>query len=322
MNLQQFRFVRETIRRNFNLTEAARTLFTSQPGVSKSIIELEDELGIKIFERHGKRIRGLTKPGAAVAQVVERIMREVDNLKKVSDEFAQRDEGGLVIGCTHAQARYLLPQVIPGFRAQFPKVRVSLAEGNPTTLARMVLHEQADLAIATESLAHTPGLAALPVYEWEHVLVVKPDHPLTGLTSSQARSLSLEQLAQYPIVTYDRQFSGRRTIDEVFAQKDIQPDIVLEAIDADVIKTYVDVGLGVGIIAGMAFDPRRDKDLVGIPVGHLFGRHVTRVAVKSGVFLRDYVYVFLQMMAADLTRDVVQQAIDSAIPEEPSLLTQ
>lgn len=322
MNLQQFRFVRETIRRNFNLTEAARTLFTSQPGVSKSIIELEDELGIKIFERHGKRIRGLTKPGAAVAQVVERIMREVDNLKKVSDEFAQRDEGGLVIGCTHAQARYLLPQVIPGFRAQFPKVRVSLAEGNPTTLARMVLHEQADLAIATESLAHTPGLAALPVYEWEHVLVVKPDHPLTGLTSSQARSLSLEQLAQYPIVTYDRQFSGRRTIDEVFAQKGIQPDIVLEAIDADVIKTYVDVGLGVGIIAGMAFDPRRDKDLVGIPVGHLFGRHVTRVAVKSGVFLRDYVYVFLQMMAADLTRDVVQQAIDSAIPEEPSLLTQ
>ncbi|MGE4125319.1 MAG: CysB family HTH-type transcriptional regulator [Pusillimonas sp.] len=322
MNLQQFRFVRETIRRNFNLTEAARTLFTSQPGVSKSIIELEDELGIKIFERHGKRIRGLTKPGVAVAQVVERIMREVDNLKKVSDEFAQRDEGGLVIGCTHAQARYLLPQVIPGFRAQFPKVRVSLAEGNPPTLARMVLHEQADLAIATESLAHTPGLAALPVYEWEHVLVVKPDHPLTGLTSSQARSLSLEQLAQYPIVTYDRQFSGRRTIDEVFAQKGIQPDIVLEAIDADVIKTYVDVGLGVGIIAGMAFDPRRDKDLVGIPVGHLFGRHVTRVAVKSGVFLRDYVYVFLQMMAADLTRDVVQQAIDSAIPEEPSLLTQ
>ncbi|NLZ11855.1 MAG: CysB family HTH-type transcriptional regulator [Alcaligenaceae bacterium] len=322
MNLQQFRFVRETIRRNFNLTEAARTLFTSQPGVSKSIIELEDELGIKIFERHGKRIRGLTKPGAAVAQVVERIMREVDNLKKVSDEFAQRDEGGLVIGCTHAQARYLLPQVIPGFRAQFPKGRVSLAEGNPTTLARMVLHEQADLAIATESLAHTPGLAALPVYEWEHVLVVKPDHPLTSLTSSQARSLSLEQLAQYPIVTYDRQFSGRRTIDEVFAQKDIQPDIVLEAIDADVIKTYVDVGLGVGIIAGMAFDPRRDKDLVGIPVGHLFGRHVTRVAVKSGVFLRDYVYVFLQMMAADLTRDVVQQAIDSAIPEEPNLLTQ
>ena len=321
MNLQQFRFVRETIRRNFNLTEAARTLFTSQPGVSKSIIELEDELGIKIFERHGKRIRGLTKPGAAVAQVVERIMREVDNLKKVSDEFAQRDEGGLVIGCTHAQARYLLPQVIPGFRAQFPKVRVSLAEGNPTTLARMVLHEQADLAIATESLAHTPGLAALPVYEWEHVLVVKPDHPLTGLTSSQARSLSLEQLAQYPIVTYDRQFSGRRTIDEVFAQKGIQPDIVLEAIDADVIKTYVDVGLGVGIIAGMAFDPRRDKDLVGIPVGHLFGRHVTRVAVKSGVFLRDYVYMFLQMMAADLTRDVVQQAIDSAVPEEPNLLT-
>ncbi len=316
MNLQQFRFVRETIRRNFNLTEAARTLFTSQPGVSKSIIELEDELGVKIFERHGKRIRGLTKPGAAVAQVIERIMREVDNLKKVSDEFAQLDEGGLVIGCTHAQARYLLPQVIPAFRARFPKVRVSLAEGNPPTLAKMVLHEQADIAIATESLAHTPGLATLPVYEWEHVLVVKPDHPLTALTSREARELSIEQLAQYPIVTYDRQFSGRRAIDEAFARQSILPDIVLEAIDADVIKTYVDVGLGVGIIAGMAFDPRRDKDLVGIPVGHLFGRHVTRVAVKSGIFLRDYVYVLLEMLSDKLTRDVVQEAIDFGQPDE------
>ena len=163
MNLQQFRFVRETIRRNYNLTEAARSLYTSQPGVSKSIIEFEEELGVKIFERHGKRIKGLTKPGAVVAQVIERIMREVDNLKKVSDEFAQKDEGGLVIGCTHAQARYLLPKVIPAFRARFPKVRMSLAEGNPPTLAQMVLHEQADLAIATESLAHTPGLVALPV---------------------------------------------------------------------------------------------------------------------------------------------------------------
>lgn len=310
MNLQQFRFVRETIRRNFNLTEAARALFTSQPGVSKSIIEFEDELGIKIFERHGKRIKGLTKPGTAVAQVIERIMREVDNLKKVSDEFAQRDEGGLVIGCTHAQARYLLPKVIPGFRERFPKVRVSLAEGNPPTLARMVLHEQADLAIATESLAHTPGLAALPVYAWEHVLVLKPEHPLAELTSSQARELSLAHLAQYPLVTYDRQFSGRRAIDEAFAKAGITPDIVLEAIDADVIKTYVDVGLGVGIIAGMAFDPRRDKGLVGIPVGHLFGEHVTRVAIKSGIFLRDYVYVFLQMLSENLTRDVVQEAID------------
>ncbi|RTZ42513.1 CysB family HTH-type transcriptional regulator [Candidimonas sp. SYP-B2681] len=312
MNLQQFRFVRETIRRNFNLTEAARTLYTSQPGVSKAIIEFEDELGLKIFERHGKRIKGLTKPGHVVAQVIDRIMREVDNLKKVSDEFARRDEGGLVIACTHAQARYILPKVIPAFRERFPKVRVSLAEGSPPHLAQMVLHEQADVAIATETLAYTPGLAALPVYSWEHIIVVRPDHPLAELTSSAAKVISLEQLAEYPIVTYDHAFSGRSTIDDVFAKNNIRPDIVLEAIDADVIKTYVDVGLGIGIIAGMAFDPRRDKGLVGLPAGHLFGTHVTRVAVKSGVFLRDYVFVLLEMLSAALTRDVVLAAIEKS----------
>lgn len=312
MNLQQFRFVRETIRRNFNLTEAARTLYTSQPGVSKAIIEFEDELGVKIFERHGKRIKGLTKPGQLVAQVIDRIMREVDNLKKVSDEFARRDEGGLTIACTHAQARYILPRVIPAFRERFPKVRLSLAEGNPPHLARMLLHEQADVAIATETLVHTPGLAAMPVYSWEHTIVVRPDHPLAQLRSSAARAISLEQLAQYPIVTYDHAFSGRGTIDEVFAAANIAPDIVLEAIDADVIKTYVDVGLGIGIIAGMAFDPRRDKGLVGLPAGHLFGTHTTRVAVKSGIFLRDYVYVLLEMLAPELTRDVVQEAIEKS----------
>jgi LysR family cys regulon transcriptional activator len=315
MNLQQFRFVRETIRRNFNLTEAARMLFTSQPGVSKAIIEFEDELGIKIFERHGKRIRGLTKPGLAVSQVIDRIMREVDNLKKVSEEFARRDEGGLVIACTHTQARYLLPRVIPAFRQQFPKVRLSLAEGSPAQLAEMVLHEQADLAIATESLALTPGLTTLPVYSWQHVVVVKPDHPLAELTSSAAKKLTLRQLAEYPIVTYERAFTGRTTIDEMFAGQSIHPDIVLEAIDADVIKTYVDVGLGIGIIAGVAFDPRRDTGLVGLPVGHLFGTHTTRVGLKSGVFLRDYVYTFIEMLAPSLKRATVEDALAGKIED-------
>lgn len=310
MNLQQFRFVRETIRRNFNLTDAARSLYTSQPGVSKAIIEFEDELGIKIFERHGKRLKGLTKPGQAVSGVIDRIMREIENLKKVSDEFAQRDEGALVIACTHTQARYLLPRVIPNFRKSFPKVHVSLAEGNPEHLARLVLHEQADLAIATETLAQTSGLVALPVYSWHHTLVVPPDHPLTSLTSSAARSLSLEQIAQYPIVTYDRAFSGRSNIDAAFEKAGITPDIVLEAIDADVIKTYADIGLGVGIIAGVAFDPRRDKGLVGIPVGHLFGKHTTSVAIKKGVFFRDFVYTFLEMLSPELKRDAVNKVID------------
>ncbi|HLS43034.1 MAG TPA: CysB family HTH-type transcriptional regulator [Paenalcaligenes sp.] len=309
MNLQQFRFVRETIRRNFNLTEAARALYTSQPGVSKAIIELEDELGIKIFERHGKRIKGLTRPGVAVAEVINRIMREVDNLKRVSDDFAKQDEGALVIACTHAQARYLLPKVIPEFRKRFPKVHMSLAEGNPPHLAQMVLHEQADVAIATETLAETPGLLALPVVEWQHTIVVRPDHPLTELQTQAARNLSLQQLAEYPIVTYDKAFSGRKAIDEAFEKAGVVPDIVLEAIDADVIKTYVDVGLGIGIIAGVAFDPRRDKGLVGLNAGHLFGSHMTRVAIKQGTFLRDYVYVLLEMLAPELTRDAVDKAL-------------
>jgi LysR family cys regulon transcriptional activator len=309
MNLQQFKFVRETVRRDFNLTEAARMLFTSQPGVSKAIIELEDELGVKIFERHGKRIKGLTKPGVAVSQIVDRIMREIDNLRKVSDEFARRDEGGLVVACTHTQARYALPRVIPAFREQFPKVHLSLMQGTPAQLAEMVLTEQADVAIATESLALTPGLATLPCYSWEHILVVAQGHPLSQLTTEQANALTLEQLAEYPLVTYDRAFTGRTAIDQAFAARNLHPDVVLEAIDADVIKTYVELNMGVGIIAGMAFDPVRDTRLVGIPVGRLFGLHTTRIGVKSGVFLRDYVYTFLELLAPSLTRDVIQSAI-------------
>lgn len=309
MNLQQFRFVRETIRCDFNLTRAARSLYTSQPGVSKAIIELEAELGVQIFERHGKRIRGLTMPGKQVAHVIDRIMLEVDNLKRVSDDFAHHDEGNLVIACTHAQARYLLPSVIPEFRRQFPKVRVSLAEGSPPTLADMVLRDEADLAIATETLNTTRGLITLPVYDWEHVLVVKPDHPLAEMSSSEAKTVGLSKIVRYPIITYDHAFSGRRTIDSVAKAHDVTLDIVLSAIDADIIKTYVGVGLGVGIIAGMAFDPRRDRGLVGMPLGHLFGTHTTRVAVKSNVFLRDYVYEFISMLAQDLTRERVAAAV-------------
>lgn len=309
MNLQQFRFVRETIRQNYNLTDAARALYTSQPGVSKAIIELEEELGVKIFERHGKRLKGLTRPGEAVAQVIDRIMREVDNLRRVSDDFARHDEGALVIGCTHAQARYLLPKVIPAFRKKFPKVHMSLAEGSPPALAQMVLHEQADLAIATETLSNTPGLVVFPVYSWQHTVVVRPDHPLTELPANRAEALSLEEIAKYPIVTYDLAFSGRNSIDEAFANANITPDIVLEAVDADVIKTYVDVGLGIGIIAGMAFDPRRDKGLVGLPAGHLFGTHQTRVALKEGAYMRDYLYVMLEMLNPELERDVIEAAL-------------
>lgn len=310
MNLQQFRFVRETIRRDFNLTEAARSLFTSQPGVSKAILEFEDELGVQIFERHGKRVKGLTKPGKAVAQVVERIMQEIDNLKKVSDEFARRDEGSLVIACTHTQARYVLPKVILAFRQHFPKVHLSLAEGSPPQLAHMVLSGQADLAVATESLALTPGLETMPCYIWEHSVVVKPNHPLVELSQKKGFALTLEHLASYPIVTYDKAFSGRLSIDRAFESQSIRPDVVLEAIDADVIKTYVDVGLGVGIIAGMAYEPARDGNLVSLPAGHLFGKQTTKVALKSGVFLREYVYTFIAMLNPELDAERVRNLVE------------
>lgn len=309
MNLQQFRFVREAIRQSYNLTDVAKALHTSQPGVSKAIIELEEELGIVIFERHGKRLKGLTKPGQVVAQYIDNIMREVDNLRSVSDDFARHDEGALVIGCTHAQARYLLPKVIPAFRKQFPKVHMSLAEGSPPALAQMVLHEQADIAIATETLSNTPGLITLPVYSWQHTVVVSPDHPLADLPANKAEALSLDELAKYPIVTYDHAFSGRTSIDNAFASASLKPDIVLEAIDADVIKTYVSVGLGIGIIAGMAFDPRRDKELVGLPAGHLFGEHQTYVAFKEGTFIRDYIYVMLEMLNPALNRQTVDKTL-------------
>lgn len=313
MNLQQFRFVRETIRRDFNLTEAARHLFTSQPGVSKAILEFEDELGVQIFERHGKRIKGLTRPGQAVAQVVERIMREVDNLKKVSDEYARRDEGRLVIACTHTQARYVLPKVIPAFKQQFPKVHLALAEGSPQQLASMVLQEQADLAIATESLALTPGLETMPCYVWEHAVVVKPDHPLALKASKKNFKLSLQDLMAYPIVTYERAFSGRRSLDDAFSKAGLHPDIVLEAIDADVIKTYVDVGLGIGIIAGVAFEPSKDTGLVSMSAGHLFGQQTTRVAIKSGTFLRDYVYTFISMLNPNLISEELRKQVEGKL---------
>jgi LysR family cys regulon transcriptional activator len=304
MNLHQFRFVREAVRQNFNLTEAAKALYTSQPGVSKAIIELEEELGIDIFSRHGKRIRGLTEPGKQVLKSVETILQELEGLKRIGKEFAAQDAGSFTIATTHTQARYSLPTVIQAFAQKFPKVRLSLLQGNPKQVAEMVLNGQADLAIATESIAEIDGLITLPCYQWEHMVVVPAEHPLL-----KSKSITLEEIAQYPLITYDAAFAGRNRIDQAFTRRVLKPDILLEAIDADVIKTYVELGMGVGIIAGLAFDPVRDVNLRAIPVGHLFGTNISRIALKQGAYLRSYVFTFIEIMAPSLVRKMVEQAL-------------
>jgi LysR family cys regulon transcriptional activator len=304
MNLHQLRFVREAVRQNFNLTEAAKALFTSQPGVSKAIIELEEELGVDIFTRHGKRIRGLTEPGRAVLKAVELIMQEIDGLKRIGKEFAAHDSGSLTIATTHTQARYSLPKVVQAFTQKFPKVRLSLLQGNPKQVAEMVLRDQADIAIATESIAEVDGLITIPCYQWEHVVVVPPEHPLL-----KSKAITLEEIAAYPLITYDNAFTGRTKIDHAFEVRHLKPDVLLEAIDADVIKTYVELGLGVGIIAGMAFDTERDKNLRAVPVGHLFGTNVSRVALKQGAYLRSYVYTFIELMTPTLNRKLIEQVM-------------
>jgi LysR family cys regulon transcriptional activator len=304
MNLHQLRFVREAVRQNYNLTEAAKALFTSQPGVSKAIIELEEELGVDIFTRHGKRIRGLTEPGRAVLKSVELIMQEIDGLKRIGKEYAAQDSGSFTIATTHTQARYALPKVVQAFMQKYPKVRLSLLQGNPKQIAEMVMRDQADLVIATESISGFDGLISLPCYQWEHVVIVPPEHPLLKL-----KNVTLEEIAHYPLVTYDSAFAGRSKIDHAFQLRDLKPDVLLEAIDADVIKTYVELGMGIGIIAGMAFDAERDKHLRAIPVGHLFGMNVSRVAIKQGAYLRSYIYTFIELLNPTLTRKMVDSVL-------------
>ena len=305
MNLHQFRFVQEAVRRNLNLTETAKALFTSQPGISKAILELEAELGVDIFARHGKRLRRVTEPGREVLKSIEVIMREVGNLKRIGEEFSMQDAGTLSIATTHSQARYFLPEPVAQLRKRFPKVNISLHQGSPEQVARMVIEEVADLGLATESLADREELVSLPCYEWRHVVVMPAGHPL-----AQAERISLEDLATWPLVSYHPSFSGRTRVDEAFAARQLKPNIVLEAIDADVIKTYVRIGLGVGIVAELAVrDDPPGGDLVSRPVSHLFGANVTRIAFKRGAYLRNFVYAFAEMMSDRLSRKLIISAM-------------
>lgn len=310
MNLHQFRFVQEAARRNLNLTETAKALHTSQPGISKAILELEEELGIDIFVRHGKRLRRVTEPGLKVLEAIDVILREVGNLKRIGDEYAMQDAGTLSIATTHTQARYVLPEPVAALRKKYPKVSISLHQGTPEQVAQMVLDEVADIGLATESLSDFPDLTTLPAYEWHHVVVMPAHHPL-----AQVPRLTLEQLAAEPLISYHPSFTGRKRIDQAFAQRGLHPNVALEAIDADVIKTYTRLGLGIGLVAEMAVkdDPtmqsQTQSDLVWRPVGHLFGPNIARIAFKRGAYLRQFVLAFAELISDRLTRAMILQAI-------------
>ncbi len=309
MNLHQFRFVQEAVRRNLNLTETAKALYTSQPGVSKAILELEEELGVDIFARHGKRLKRVTEPGQQVLKAIEVIMREVGNLKRIGEEFSKQDAGTLSIATTHTQARYVLPAPVAQLRKRFPKVNVSLHQGTPEQVAHMVLEETAEIGLATESLAGFDELVTLPCYEWSHVIVLPAQHPL-----AQVERLTLDHLAAEPLISYHPSFTGRTKVDQAFALRHLKPNVVLEAIDSDVIKTYVRLGLGVGIVAEMAVrdDPvfqSATGDLVWRPAGHLFGQNVARLAFKRGAYLRNFVYAFAELISDRLSRNLIMRAM-------------
>ncbi|MDR2155310.1 MAG: CysB family HTH-type transcriptional regulator [Burkholderiaceae bacterium] len=311
MNLHQFRFVREAVRRGLNLTEAAKALHTSQPGVSKAIIELEEELGIDIFTRHGKRLKRITEPGERVLESIDIILREVANLKRIGEQYSAQDYGTLSIATTHTQARYVLPKPVARLREVYPKVNISLHQGAPDQVARMVMEETAEIGIATESLSdYAPQLITLPCYEWQHVLVVPNWHTL-----ATKERLTLEDIAAEPLITYHPSFTGRSRVDHAFAQRQLEPRIVLEAIDSDVIKTYVRLGLGIGIVAEMAVQDDKETDLVSRPLGLLLGTNVARIALKRGAYLRDFVYHFASLLSDRLDKELILKAMEGRVTD-------
>ena len=301
MNLQQLRFVRETARHQFSLTRAAQAIGTSQPAVSRGILELEAELGVDVFVRHGKRILGLTDPGREVLARAERVLAEIDGIERVTADFRARDAGELRVATTHTQARYVLPAVVREFRKRYPAVRLALLQGSPRQITQSVMSRDVDFAIATEVPEEAEGLVSIPAFEWEHVVVMPSKHPLAG------QPLSLQALVKYPIVTYVEEFAGRRRIDRAFADAGLRPDVVLAAIDSDVIKTYVGVGLGVGIMTGLAWDAARDRGLVAVPAGALFGMNHVRLAVRRDAFLRGFALSFIELFVPDVDRRTLER---------------
>jgi LysR family transcriptional regulator, cys regulon transcriptional activator len=307
MNLQQLRIVRETVKQNFNLTEVANAIYTSQSGVSKHIRDLEDELGVELFVRRGKRLLGLTEPGKELIIIAERMLLDAKNIKRVAEQFSNRDRGHLSVATTHTQARYALPGVVTQFKAQFPKVHLVLHQASPTEIVSLLLAGDVDIGVATESLDGIDDIASFPFYSWNHALVVPREHPL-----ATAERVSLEAIAEYPIITYHEGFTGRTRIDQTFARAGLAPDIVMSALDSDVIKTYVELGLGVGIIASLAFSPAKDTALKLIESTHLFEQNTTKIAIRKGHYLRGYAYRFIEQCAPTLDEAAVRRAVAPA----------
>lgn len=303
MNFQQLRSVREAARRGYNLTEVAQALFTSQPGVSRQIRELEEELGIDIFERNGKRLTGLTGPGKEVLQIIERLLLEAENLQRAGETYSGKTTGTLSVAATHTQTRYVLPAAVQTFRAAFPDVRIALQQSAPEHIAEWVLSGKADIGIATEGLSRFDELVSFACYEWHHVIVVPDGHSLLA-----HKHVTLEDLVMHPLITYDQGFTGRSHIDEAFASKQLAPDVVLTAMDSDVIQQYVAMGLGVGLVASMAAE-QMPKGLKAIRAAHLFAPNLTRVAVRRGAFLREYAIDFIRLLAPKLSLDELAQVV-------------
>jgi len=304
MKLQQLKYVREIVRRNLNISAAADALHASQPGISNQIQLLEDELGLQIFERHGKRLAKLTEVGSTIVEMAEEILLVVENINQLAADNRNVDIGTLSIGTTHTQARYALPTAIKEFSQKYPMVHLNIVQGTPTEIAEMAVTEEVDIAIATEGLAQFNQLAVLPCYEWNRSIITPPDHPLLKL-----KNLTLEAIAQYPILTYVMGFTGRALQDQAFTERNLTPNVIFTATDADVIKTYVELGLGIGIIASHAFDADKEAPLKALDAHHLFQSSTTHMGIRRGRYLRAYSYDFIQLFARHLDKDTVNQAI-------------
>ncbi|HEY3300469.1 MAG TPA: CysB family HTH-type transcriptional regulator [Methylophilaceae bacterium] len=300
MKFNQLRYLHEVAKQGLNVSLAAEALHTSQPGVSKQIQLLEEELKLQVFQRNGKRLVGITEPGKVVLELAERVMRQMENIKRVGDEFTQEATGTITIATTHTQARYRLPAAVKAFMDKYPKVKLAIHQGNPTQVAEQVASGEADIGIATEAISNYEKILCLPAYQWNRCLVMPHDHELV-----KADPLTLEKITRHPLITYDFAFTGSSLVNRVFNEVGLQPNVVLTAIDADVIKTYVSLGLGVGLLAKMAYDPERDSNLAMRDVSHLFPPSTTYVGIRRDSYLRGYMYAFIQLLAPHFDQKAV-----------------